>query len=143
MLDPRTALALALACSTLACQDQDAEALDRAIDDFAERFQTSRDLLCACPEQLGFASADECEAASGEIDGAAQECIADAFAGREGDGAEYLECVVELQDAYAECLYGVGGCAVDWYVTCQDQYEADVAAECAGDPGALEGCLPQ
>ncbi len=72
MLDPRTALALALACSTLACQDQDAEALDRAIDDFAERFKTSRDLLCACPEQLGFATADECEAASGEIDGAAR-----------------------------------------------------------------------
>lgn len=43
--------------------------------------------------------------------------MADAFAGREGD-AEYLECVVELQD---ECLYGVGGCAADWYVTCQDR----------------------
>lgn len=127
---PRT-LALTLVTLTLvACKNPERAELLNWLDDYESERASTRVSLCSCPEFLGYATDDECEADERALGASEKECIADAFEGNEDIGLDYYSCVTPALEQYSICLAGrTGSCELDWDQPCTMEYEAALA-EC-------------
>ncbi len=123
------ARAVALLTLTLAaCSNPERDELLNWIDDYEGERSSSRASLCICPELLGYASSDECEADEPNIGTKEQECVADVFEGNEDLGIDYYSCVTPALRTYGLCLIdNYGECVADWDEPCTSDYEAALA----------------
>ena len=141
----RARLLTLLVLTLAACKDPTSEKLADAIDDYDYERDGSRVILCLCPGALGFATESECEQGLGDIGSAEKACIVDAFDGREQLGVDYLACVTPIERSYQDCLNDVFDCAADWYVTCDETKDGEVASSCPTLPAdvatAYAACL--
>lgn len=127
---PRTRALTLLALTLVACKNPEREELLNWLDDYEGERASTRVALCTCPELLGYASDEECEADEQALGSSEKQCIADAFDGTEDIGLDYYSCVTPALEQYSICLAGqIGSCAPDWDEPCTSDYEAALA-EC-------------
>jgi len=141
----RARLLLLLVSTLTACKDPASEKLGDAIDDYDSERDSSRVALCLCPSALGYATEAECQDGLGDIGAAEKTCILDAFADHEQLGADYFACITPIESSYQDCLNDVFDCAPDWYVTCDETKDGEVASSCPTLPAdvaaAYAACL--
>lgn len=130
-------------CTLAACKDPTNEKLSDLIDEYDYERDTTRELLCECPGELGFPTTQECEADIGDV-GSVKACLADAFEGNEQLGVDYFTCVVPIERSYWMCLEDYAGCAPSWFATCdmQDVEALETCPDLPADVGeAYVACL--
>ncbi len=120
------ARAVALLTLTLAaCSNPERDELLNWLDDYEAERAGARVSLCVCPELLGYASSDECEADAPSVGASEKECIADVFEGNEDLGIDYYSCVTPLLRTYDLCLIDSSGeCFPDWDEPCTSESAA-------------------
>ncbi|MFV8755753.1 hypothetical protein ACNOYE_34815 [Nannocystaceae bacterium ST9] len=123
----RALLSIAALLLTTACKDE-SERLTVLVDDYAQADSDVWLVLCLCPVEAGYMTSDDCEAGYDAISGSEQQCMVDVFAGKEGIGEDYFECVLPIMSDYEDCLRAYASCGEGWADTCLDQREAAVTA---------------
>lgn len=65
------------------CNNAERDELLGHLDDFDTERNGVSEILCRCPETLGYTTTGECLLNQGDLSDADKECIADAFDGRD------------------------------------------------------------
>jgi hypothetical protein len=127
---PRTRALTLLALTLVACKNPERDELLNWLDDYEDERASTRVGLCSCPELLGYATDEECEADEQALGSSEKTCIADVFEGNEDIGLDYYSCVTPALEQYGICLENqIGACPPDWDEPCTSEYEAALA-EC-------------
>ncbi|MCA8972771.1 MAG: hypothetical protein KDC95_23495 [Planctomycetes bacterium] len=138
----RSLSALLLTLTALSCQRPD---LSGVLLDHEDMLNDRYGAVCECPTAAGFASLADCDDAFVSIGEEHTDCMADALAGHETEGQEYLECANSSLMNYIQCLDANDNCEESKYQSCTDTYESAIST-CSSLPAdvkvAFDACIP-
>ncbi|EDM76686.1 hypothetical protein PPSIR1_38199 [Plesiocystis pacifica SIR-1] len=104
--------------------------ISESISDYVEAVDGSLERLCDCAALQGHDTIGECKDALGQGAGKDEEeaCIADALAGDEQEGEEYLSCATVALRDYADCLADNENCDMSFLELCVQDMETKLDA---------------
>ncbi len=121
--------------------------LHERTSDFVREINNQAAIACECWEAEGYDSYSECTGNFGYFGPSTQACYEDALGRDEDAAASWLDCVLELEGNYTECLDARLSCTDDDSADpCLDDYYVGYDA-CVQLPETiqrgLESCSPQ